>query len=140
MRKLFFKLFIKLHTFFFKLTGGRFGSAMGENKILLLTTTGRKSGQEFTTPLVYLDHEDGYLIIASNGGNTQHPNWFFNLKKDSLVGIQIKDQILPVQADILDEKTRAPIWKRIIAEAPQYKEYEGLTERLIPVVRLRPVL
>jgi len=131
------KLFINLHTFFYKFTGGRFGSVMGKNKILLLTTKGRKSGREFTTPLVYMDHEDGYLLIASNGGNTNHPDWYYNLKNDPLVKIQIKDQIQTVRAAILDERNRAPIWKRIVAEAPQYGEYEGKTERLIPVVWLR---
>ena len=140
MRKTFFKLFIKLHTFFYKLTGGRFGSKMGENKILLLTTKGRKSGQEFTTPLVYMDHEDGYLIIASNGGQAKHPDWYFNLKNDPQVDIQIKDQTLTARAEILNGSTRAPIWEKIVAQAPQYGEYEGRTDRLIPVVWLRPGL
>ena len=137
MSKALIKLFINLHTFFYEFTGGRFGSVMGKNKILLLTTKGRKSGREFTTPLVYMDHEDGYLLFASNGGNTNHPDWYYNLKNDPLVKIQIKDQIQTVRAAILDERNRAPIWKRIVAEAPQYGEYEGKTERLIPVVWLR---
>ena len=140
MRKTFFKLFIKLHTFFYKLTGGRFGSKMGENKILLLTTKGRKSGIEYTTPLVYMDHEDGYLIIASNGGNTNHPQWYFNLKSDPQVDIQIKDQTLTARAEIMDESTRAPIWEKIVAQAPQYGGYEKSTDRLIPVVWLQPGL
>ena len=140
MRKTFFKLFIKLHTFFYKLTGGKFGSKMGENKILLLTTTGRKSGLEFTTPLVYLDYQDGYLIIASNGGQAKHPDWYFNVKSDPQIRIQIKDQVLSARAEILKGTTRAPIWKRIVAEAPQYGEYEGRTDRMIPVVWLRPSL
>jgi len=140
MRKALIKLFINLHTFFYQMTGGRFGSAMGKNEILLLTTRGRKSGREFTTPLVYLDDEDGYLVIASNGGMASHPNWYYNLKKDPGVKVQIKDQILTAKAEIMDEKTRVPLWKRIVAEAPQYGEYEKRTERLIPVVRLRPAL
>jgi len=140
MRKTFFKLFIKLHAFFYKLTGGRFGSKMGANKILLLTTTGRKSGQEFTTPLVYMDHEDGYLIIASNGGQAKHPDWYFNLKSDPQTRIQIKDQVLNARAEILNGSTRAPIWEQVVARAPQYGEYEKRTERLIPVVWLRPGL
>ena len=137
MKKTLIKLFINLHTFFYKLTGGRFGTEMGGNKILLLTTKGRKSGQKFTTPLVYIDHEEGYLIIASNGGNKNHPDWYYNLKSDPTVGLQIKDKIISAQAEILDEAARAPIWKEIVAEAPQYGEYEGRTGRLIPVVWLR---
>lgn len=137
MRRIFYKLFIKLHTFFYQLTGGRLGGQLGEYPILLLTTTGRKSGAQFTTPLSYFNHEDGYVIIASNGGNPQHPQWYFNLKKDPQVKVQINDQILPVQAEILDEKTRTPIWKRIISKAPQYQAYQERTERLIPVVWLR---
>jgi len=131
------KLFINLHTYLYQFTGGRFGSVMGQNKILLLTTRGRKSGREFTTPLVYLDHEDGYLLIASNGGNTNHPDWYYNLKNNPLVKVQIKDRIQTVRAAILDETSRAPIWQRIVAQAPQYGEYESRTERLIPVVWLR---
>ncbi len=139
MRNALIKLFVNLHTFFYKLTGGRFGSEMGEYKILLLTTRGRKSSLEFTTPLGYFDHEDGYLIIASNGGNSNHPDWYFNLKSDPQVNIQIKDQALTARAEILNDNTRAPIWKRIVAEAPQYGDYESRTDRLIPVVWLRPV-
>ena len=138
MKRAFFKLFINLHTFFYKQTGGKFGSSMGKNKILLLTTKGRKSGREFTTPLVYFDHEDGYLIIASNGGNTHNPDWYYNLKNDSMAIVQIKDQALTARAEILNDNTRAPIWPRIVAEAPQYGDYESLTDRLIPVVWLRP--
>ena len=113
---------------------------MGENKILLLTTTGRKSGLEFTTPLGYFDHQEGYLIIASNGGNTNHPEWYFNLKSDPQVRIQIKDQALTARAEIMDESARAPVWERIVAQAPQYGEYEKRTDRLIPVVWLQPGL
>ena len=140
MRKAFIKLFISLHTFFYKLTGGKFGSEMGEYKILLLTTKGRKSGQEFTTPLGYFDHEEGYLIIASNGGNSNHPDWYYNLKSDPLVRVQIKNQTFKAQAQVLNGETRTPVWERIVAEAPQYGEYEGRTDRLIPVVWLRPNL
>jgi deazaflavin-dependent oxidoreductase (nitroreductase family) len=138
MRKAFIRLFIRMHTFFYKLTGGRFGSQMGEYKILLLTTKGRKSGTEFTTPLGYFDHQDGYLIIASNGGNKNHPDWYYNLKSDPRVKIQIKDKVIQTQAEILNGQTRDPIWERIVAEAPQYGEYESRTDRLIPVVWLRP--
>jgi len=138
MKKAFFKLFIKLHTFFYKLTGGRFGSDMGDNKILLLTTKGRKSGLERTTPLGYFDHEGGYLIIASNGGQAKHPNWYFNLKTDPQVSIQIKDQTFNAKAQVLNGETRTPVWERVVAEAPQYGEYENRTDRLIPVVWLTP--
>ncbi len=138
MNKTIVKLFIKLHNFIYKLTGGRVGSKMGENKILLLTTKGRKSGIEYTTPLGYFDHQEGYLIIASNGGQAKHPDWYFNLKSDPQVKLQIKDQALTARAEILDESTRATVWERILARAPQYGEYEKSTDRLIPVVWLQP--
>ena len=140
MKKAFIKLFISLHTFFYKLTGGKFGSEMGENKILLLTTTGRKSGVGRTTPLGYFDHEGGYVIIASNGGQAKHPDWYFNLKSDPQVKVQIKDQALTARAEIMDGSTRAPIWERVVAQAPQYGEYEKGTDRQIPVVWLHPSL
>ena len=140
MRKVFVKLFISIHTFLYKITGGRFGSQMGDFKVLLLTTKGRKSGLERTTPLGFFDHEGGYLIIASNGGMPTHPDWYHNLKSDPKVTLQIKDQVINARAKILNGKTRTPVWNRIVAEAPQYGEYEGKTDRLIPVVWLQPVL
>jgi deazaflavin-dependent oxidoreductase (nitroreductase family) len=138
MRKAFGRLFTSIHTFLYKLTGGRFGSQMGPFKVLLLTTKGRKSGLKRTTPLGFFDHEDGYLIVASNSGMANHPNWFYNLKGDPQVNIQIKDQVINARAEILNGKTRTPAWKRIVAEAPQYGNYEAKTDRLIPVVWLRP--
>jgi len=140
MRKAIIKLFISIHIFIYKLSGGRFGSEMGENKILLLTTKGQKSGLDRTTPLGYFDHEDGYLIIASNGGQAKHPDWYFNLKSDPQVRIQIKDQTLTAKAQVLKGEPRIPIWERIVARAPQYGEYENRTDRQIPVVWLRPSL
>jgi len=111
---------------------------MGKFKILLLTTKGRKSGLDRTTPLGYFDHEGGYLIIASNGGQAKHPDWYFNLKSDPQASIQIKDQTFNAQAQVLNGEPRTPIWERIVAEAPQYGEYENRTDRLIPVVWLTP--
>ena len=140
MSKAFIKLLINLHSFFYKLTGGVLGGQMGAYKILLLTTRGRKSGREFTTPLGYFDHQGGYLIIASNGGQDKGPDWYFNLTSDPQVRIQIKDQIFNAQAQVLDGETRTPVWDRIVAEAPQYGQYEKRTDRLIPVVWLRPSL
>ena len=140
MNKTIVKLFMKLHSFFYKLTGGRFGGKMGANKILLLVTKGRKSGREYTTPLVYMDHEDGYLIIASNGGQPKHPDWYFNITSDPQVRIQSKDQTFIATAQVLNGEPRAPVWKRLVAEAPQSGDYEGRTDRLIPVVWLRPEL
>ena len=94
MQKLVWKIWTRMHVFLYRLTGGRFGSEMRGFKVLLLTTTGRKSGKPRTTPLGYFDHEGGYVIIASNGGLPSNPAWFYNLKANPRVDIQVKDREL----------------------------------------------
>jgi deazaflavin-dependent oxidoreductase (nitroreductase family) len=79
-RLIFRPVVMPLQIALYRWTGGRIGGTAGEVRFLLLTTVGRKSGKVSTTPLAYIDHEDGYLVTATNAGMPRHPGWYHNLK------------------------------------------------------------
>jgi deazaflavin-dependent oxidoreductase (nitroreductase family) len=138
MRKYLFKFFMALQVGIYRLSGGKLGGNMRGFKVLLLTTTGRKSGKVRTTPLGYFDNQDGYVIVASNGGQPANPAWYHNLKSDPRVTAQVLDKVMPVTAEVLSGEARAQAWQQVIATAPAYANYEKKTTREIPLVLLRP--
>jgi deazaflavin-dependent oxidoreductase (nitroreductase family) len=133
-----FKLFMAIQVGLYRLTGGKLGGKFMGFDVLLLTTTGRKSGQARTIPLGRFDHSGGYVVVASNGGQPSHPAWYFNLKSNPQVTIQVLDKVMPATAEVLAGQERAQAWQQVIATAPNYAAYEKKTSREIPVVLLRP--
>lgn len=107
--------------------------------ILLLTTTGRKSGKPRTTPLGYFDQDGDYVIIASNGGADTHPQWFLNLKSNPDVSIEIKDKKISAKARVAEGAARKDLWTKLVGLSPQYGKYATSTKREIPVVLLHPI-
>jgi deazaflavin-dependent oxidoreductase (nitroreductase family) len=104
--------------------------------VLLLTTTGRKSGRPHTNPVVYLRDGDDYLIAASYGGADKHPTWYLNLKKNPAARIEIDGKQLEVKAAFADGPERAQLYERFKASSGNFVKYELATNRPIPVVRL----
>jgi F420H(2)-dependent quinone reductase len=133
-----FKLFMALQIGLYRLSGGKLGGEMGGFKVLLLTTTGRKSGKTYTTPLGLFDWQDGYVIVASNSGRPANPAWYLNLMNHPQVTVQVLDKVIPVNAEVLSGEARSKAWQQVITTAPQYANYEKLTTREIPVILLRP--
>ena len=108
-------------------------------KILLLTTKGRKSGEERTTPLIHRDEDGRYVVVASKGGAPDHPGWFKNIEADpDDVEIQVKDQRMPVRARVAEGEERERLWKLMNEVWPDYDDYQEKTDREIPVVVLEP--
>ena len=107
-------------------------------KVLLLTTIRRKSRRVFTTPLGRSDYDGGYVIVASNAGLPTHPAWYYNLKSNPQVTVQVLDQVMPATAEVLSGEARAQAWRLVIATAPPYANYEKQTAREIPLILLRP--
>jgi deazaflavin-dependent oxidoreductase (nitroreductase family) len=138
MQKLIFKIFTGMHTFIYRLSDGRLGGEMRGFHVLLLTTVGRKSGKRRTTPLGYFTEGGNYIIIASNGGLDTHPAWYFNIKHQPRVTIQVKDQVLAVTGETASPEERSRLWQRLIQIAPVYAGYEKQTKRVIPLVILKP--
>lgn len=105
---------------------------------LLLTTTGRKSGEPRVAPLIYGEHGSSYVIIASKGGMPSHPVWYLNLEADPNCEIQVGPKHLNVKARIAEGEERAQIWEHMVKVYPPYVDYQNNTERKIPVVVLDP--
>jgi deazaflavin-dependent oxidoreductase (nitroreductase family) len=106
---------------------------------LLLTTTGRRSGEPFTTPLIYTREGDGFVVIASRGGDTRHPDWYFNLEADPEVEVQVGAEVFAARASTVDDpERRERLWRQMAEVWPDYDEYARKTDRDIPVVALTP--
>lgn len=106
---------------------------------LLLTTTGRRSGEPFTTPLIYTRDGDDHVVIASRGGDRRHPDWFFNLEADPDVEVQVGAEVFPARASTVDDpERRERLWRQMAEVWPDYDEYARKTDRDIPVVVLTP--
>lgn len=106
---------------------------------LLLTTTGRKSGQPRDLPLIYGEHGDAYVVIASKGGWPTHPAWFLNLEANPECDLMVGPKKLRARARVAEGDERETLWKRMVEIYPPYTEYQEKTERQIPVVVLDPV-
>jgi proline iminopeptidase len=106
------------------------------SKTLLLTTKGRKSGEPRTTPLIYENADDNYVIVASKGGTPENPGWYENLTKDPEVELQVKDEVFPAHARTAEGEERERLWKLAAQQWPDYDEYQKKTDREIPVVVL----
>jgi deazaflavin-dependent oxidoreductase (nitroreductase family) len=107
--------------------------------VLLLTTTGRKSGQKHTTPLIYQLDGDDPVIIASKGGAPDHPGWYLNLTKDPEVEVQIKGEKFRARARAAEGEERERLWRLMNEIWPHYEEYQTKTGRQIPVVVLERI-
>jgi deazaflavin-dependent oxidoreductase (nitroreductase family) len=105
-------------------------------KILLLTTSGRKTGRPTTTPLIYERDGDRYVIVASRGGAPKHPGWYLNLSKHPEVEVQVHDEVFHARARTVEGEERERLWRLAARQWPDYDEYVKRTDRRIPVVVL----
>ena len=119
-------------------TDGEVGHIWNGVPIVLLTTTGRKSGQSRTTPLIYARDGETYLVVASMGGAPQHPNWYRNLLADPTARIQVRADHVDVTARTAGEAEKARLWAIVACQWPNYDAYQSRTDRVIPVVVLSP--
>ena len=130
-------LFGEEHVRVYRETGGERGYNWRKGtKILLLTTTGRSSRQERTTPLIHREDGDRWVIVASKGGAPDDPGWFKNLEKDPDVEIQVKDEVIPVRASVAKGDERERLWSEMAEVWPDYEDYKEKADRQIPVVIL----
>jgi len=133
-----FKLLVKGHVWLYKSSAGKRGGSMNGSPVLLLTTRGRKSGALRTVPVMTFVDDDQTYVIASMGGQPQHPAWFFNLEANPKVEVQLGPKQWHARAEVLPPDQRDGLWSRITAKMPNFGEYQKKTSRVIPVVRLVP--
>ena len=130
-------LFGEAHVRRYRETDGEVGYIWRRgSKILLLTTTGRTSGEQRTTPLIYEDAGDRLVIVASKGGSPEDPGWYRNLVKDPQVELQVKGDVFPAHARTATGEERAELWELAARQWPDYDAYQQKTDREIPVVVL----
>src|SRR5262245_11666200 len=98
MKDYFIKLFMKINAFLIRATRGRLGAQLGTQTILILTTTGRKSGKSRSIPIAYFFYEGKYLVVESNWGKDQHADWYFNLLSQPHANIEVKGKTIQVHA------------------------------------------
>ena len=133
-------LFGDEHVRRYRETGGKVGHIWRKGStILLLTTTGRTSGEKRTAPLIYAEDGARYVIVASKGGAPEDPGWYANLAKNPEVELQVKDEVFRARAHTAHGEERARLWKKANAVWPDYDSYAQKTTREIPVVVLERI-
>ena len=133
------KTLSSLHRVLFRLTGGRLGKRLVDNDMLLLSTTGRRSGKEHTVPLLYLGEGERLVVIASFGGRPQPPDWYLNLVAEPRVRVQTRDGSWRGVASTASPEDRARWWPMVIDAYAGYSYYQSRTDREIPVVFIDPL-
>jgi deazaflavin-dependent oxidoreductase (nitroreductase family) len=128
-----------VHAWLYRVTGGTIGHRAGGLRNLLLTTTGRRSGERRTVPLTYMADGDRYVLVASNGGADRHPAWWLNLQRTPRATIQVGSRTVDVVAHRAEGAEHAELWPRLKTMNPFYGQYEQITAREIPVVVLEPI-
>ena len=137
--KPFMRLMSAANTFVFRVSGGRIGAKfMRGAPVGLLTTTGRKSGAERTTPLIYLADGERIVLVASQGGMPRNPRWYDNLAAKPDVTFRTPKRELPYRARTAAPAEKAALWPKLVAIYRDYDDYQKRTDREIPVVVLDP--
>ena len=135
----FIKWMSRVNTFMYRRGGGEgLGSTFQNIPVALLTTTGRKSGQPRVSPLYFLRDGDRVIVAASKGGSVKNPMWYLNLKANPKVQVQIKKEILDLQARDATDEEREEYWPQLVQMYPSYNDYQSCTDRQIPIVVCEP--
>ncbi|MGA7195078.1 MAG: nitroreductase family deazaflavin-dependent oxidoreductase [Anaerolineales bacterium] len=122
---------MSFNLFLLRISRGRIGSKLG---ILLLHTTGRKSGQERVIPIAYFEYEGKYLIVASNWGKDKNADWYLNLKKQPRAALEINGKRIEVQSREAMGEEYDRLWKFATEKHPPYIDYQKMTARHIPII------
>ena len=119
-------------------SGGTEGLELEGQPCIILTTKGRKSGKLRKSPLMRVEHDGRYAVVASMGGAPQHPVWYLNLLANPDVTLQDGPSVFDLKARVVDGDEKAEWWKRATEVWPSYDDYQASTDRVIPLVVLEP--
>lgn len=118
----------------FRANGGRVGGMFeGRDNMVIITTTGARSGRPVTNPLVFLPDGDRIVLIASNGGADKHPAWYHNLLADPVLTVEVPGETYTGKAELVDDPERTRLFDRMVELLPGFAEYREKTDRVIPV-------
>jgi deazaflavin-dependent oxidoreductase (nitroreductase family) len=139
MKELFIKWFMALNTLALRLTSGRLGGKLGTQTILVLTTTGRKTGQRRAIPIAYFRDGANFFIVASNWGKDQQAAWYHNLHADPHAQLEVGGKSIATLAHDAEGDEYERLWKYASEHNPPYLDYQKMTARRIPIVIFTPV-
>jgi deazaflavin-dependent oxidoreductase (nitroreductase family) len=128
----------KMNVPLYRLSRGRIGGKVGRAPVLLLTTTGRKSGQQRTAPVLYMADGERLVVIGSNAGNAKPPAWALNLRANPEAEVEVRADKRQVRARVAEGDERADLWKRFNEQYSGFDDYAGKTTRDIAVFALEP--
>lgn len=129
----------RVNTWAYKVSGGRLGGTFLQGApVALLTTIGRKSGEPRISPLLFLRDGDRVVFVASQGGRTNNPMWYLNLKANAEVSVQIKNEVLDLTGRDATDEERAKYWPQLVKMYPAFEDYQSWTDRNIPIIICDP--
>jgi deazaflavin-dependent oxidoreductase (nitroreductase family) len=130
------RMFSNLHTALYRLTGGWAQSS--KYPTMLLTVTGRRSGQPRTVPVIYIKDGERFVIAAAYAGSDANPAWWLNLRENPQAVVQVNNETTSVRAELAPSDQREDLWRQLVEMYPYFTEYQQRTSREIPVVILTP--
>lgn len=122
----------------FRANEGKVGGQFANTPLLLLHTTGAKSGQPRVNPVAYLNDGERYVVIASKGGAPTNPDWYYNIVANPQVEVEVGTEQLSARATVAEEPERTQLYEKMAAKNPGFAEYQRKTTRVIPVIILTP--
>jgi deazaflavin-dependent oxidoreductase (nitroreductase family) len=131
-------LFTHVHSFLFRVSGGRIGRNMRGVPVLVLETLGRKTGKPRSVPLLYVEDAGDWIVMASAGGQPQHPAWFLNIEAEPRVTVVTEDGRRAADAIVTEGADRDRLFAALAHVYGSFESYRERTTRELPVVRLRP--
>ena len=131
--------FYSIHRGIYRLSRGRIFARSVGCPVILLTTTGRKSGQPRTAPIFGFEEGQSIVVAASNAGKEHYPSWYFNLRANPEAQVQVRGEVRRVRARDATPEECERLWPRLIGEYRGYEFYRERTSRHIPIVILEPV-
>ncbi|MBP6725234.1 MAG: nitroreductase family deazaflavin-dependent oxidoreductase [Halioglobus sp.] len=131
------KYFGRVHKLLYKLSGGRFGARMGWIDVVLVTTTGRKTGKQRTVPIACYPYRDSVAVSASNSGMESHPAWYLNMLANPRVTVQLGRETFEAMAEEVPTEEREALWATVVKINKHQGEYLAMVEREIPLVWFR---
>jgi deazaflavin-dependent oxidoreductase (nitroreductase family) len=129
---------LAIHQFVYERSGGRIGKRFGRTHMLMLRTTGRKTGRQRTVALLYHPDANAYVVVGSKGGSDTAPGWLLNLQATRRVEVQIGTKRFAANARLASDSERRRLWPEMTRIWPQYDRYQAQTRRVIPLVILVP--
>lgn len=123
----------------FRANGGQVGGQFANMPLLLLHTTGAKSGQARINPVAYLKDGNRCVVVASKAGAPSNPDWYYNIVANPEISIEVGTEQIDVVATVAGEPERTELFAKMVAKNSGFAEYEAATTRIIPVVILTPV-